>query len=171
MRIVIFGNSGSGKSTLAKHYAEIPGVIHLDLDTLAWKEDEFGVRESIKVSKNRIESFTTGNEKWVIEGCYASLLPIAMAKATEIIFLDPGVDACLENCRARPWERHKYSSQEEQDNHLEMLLDWVTTYKSRTDEFSYLEHKSLFEAFERTKQRIGSNGEAQRRASEVKVTI
>ena len=167
MRIVIFGNSGSGKSTLAKRYASIPGVIHLDLDTVAWKENEVGVREAIEESENRIEAFIAANENWVIEGCYSSLLPVALRNASESVFLNPGIDACLKNCQSRPWESHKYRSEDEQDRNLEMLLEWVSTYRSRRDEFSWFHHKRLFDSFEGKKQEILSNTEAQQRGRDV----
>ena len=167
MRIVIFGNSGSGKSTLAKRYAAISGVIHLDLDTVAWKENQIGVRESIEESESRIDLFVAENENWVIEGCYSSLLPIALKHASEIVFLNPGMDACLENCRSRPWESHKYQSKDEQDRNLEMLLDWVSTYQSRKDEFSWSDHKRLFDSFEGKKLEILSNTETREKGRNV----
>jgi adenylate kinase family enzyme len=167
MRIVIFGNSGSGKSTLAKQYATLPGVVHLDLDTLAWKVDEPGVREDLNKSKQLIDTFTSANTNWVIEGCYASLILLAANKASEIIFLNPGIKACQSNCRARPWEPHKYKSKEDQDKNLEMLLAWVADYESRTDEFSLAAHKAIFENFNGNKEEITSNNEAQKKAIEI----
>lgn len=143
MRLLIFGNSGSGKSTLARQYSRIPGVAHLDLDKVAWELEDPTVRKKIELSREQIVAFTKSNEKWVIEGCYSSLISMVLDEADEIIFLNPGIETCLRNCRTRPWEPHKYRSKEDQDKNLELLLSWVSSYDSRTDEFSLSEHRAL----------------------------
>ena len=132
--VVIFGNSGSGKTTLARHLAKEHKLQHLDLDDIAWESP--GVRRDIAESVEALRSFITEHDEWVIEGSYGSLITEASNAATELIFLNPGVETCQENCRARPWESHKYPSKEAQDKNLEMLLNWVADYETRTDEFS-----------------------------------
>lgn len=123
-RIVIFGNSGSGKSTYAKDQSAILDCSHMDLDTVAWDSGaETPTRRSLEVSRLDILTFINSECSWVVEGCYADLLEIAMVHATEIIFLNPGTEACVENARNRPWEPHKYSSREAQDANLGMLID------------------------------------------------
>ena len=160
-RILIFGNSGSGKSTLAKALGELPGMMYLDLDTVAWKPDQPGVREDEAVSKETLDTFAGSSENWVAEGCYSGLVSYLVPMATEMVFLNPGVKVCVENCRARPWEAHKYASKEEQDKNLEMLIDWVRDYEVRTDEFSLAAHRSLFDSFEGKKHELRSNNEAE----------
>lgn len=156
-RVVIFGNSGSGKSTLARHLAKEHQLQHLDLDEIAWESP--AVRRDIAESIEALQSFAAEHAEWVIEGCYGSLITEAASAATEIIFLNPGVETCQENCRSRPWERHKYQSKEEQDSNLEMLLNWVADYETRTDEFSLSAHRRIFDAYPGTKRELLSNGE------------
>ncbi|MDH5639361.1 MAG: AAA family ATPase [Nitrospinota bacterium] len=146
-KIVIFGNSGSGKSTLAKRLSERHKLRHLDLDILAWEKDRPMKRRSLKESSSEIETFMRSNHSWVIDGCYSSLLQIAMSECGEIIFLNPGEEVCLSNCNNRPWEPHKYASPEAQNDNLEMLLNWVRQYSKRTDEFSLESHQALFNGF------------------------
>jgi adenylate kinase family enzyme len=165
-RIVIFGNSGSGKSTLAKALAELYQVPHLDLDVIAWKADEPGVRAAHEDSLRELMSFIRASDSWIIEGCYSVLLGEAARYCTKMIFLNPGVEACVENCRRRPWEPHKYPSREAQDANLQMLLDWVREYESRGDEFSLSEHRKLFVAHEGKKVEYRSNEEAFKRLTE-----
>lgn len=162
-RIVVFGNSGSGKSTLAKALATLYQVPHLDLDVIAWKADQPGVRASHEESLRELMYFMNRGDYWVIEGCYSELLKEAARHCTEMIFLNPGVEVCVENCRARPWEPHKYPNRESQDANLMMLLGWVREYEVREDEFSLLEHRKLFDAHVGKKVEYKSNDEASKR--------
>ena len=146
-RVVIFGNAGSGKSTLAKDFAGKFKLPHLDLDSLAWQESDPPARKSLKDSASKIDQYLKENQQWVIEGCYADLLALVMNKANEIIFLNPDVATCVNNCRNRPWEPHKYQSMEAQNSKLGMLIDWVKQYPVRTDEFSLVAHQKLFNDF------------------------
>jgi adenylate kinase family enzyme len=144
-RILIFGNSGSGKSTMARALAREHGLAHLDLDSLAW--DGPGLRRSREDSVRAIRAFVDTHPAWVVEGCYADLLEAALPFASEVRFLNPGVEACLANCRARPWEPEKYPSKEAQDAMLDFLLRWVAEYDMRGDEYSLARHRELFERF------------------------
>lgn len=163
-RIIIFGNSGSGKSTLAKALASHFQAPHLDLDVVAWKADQPGVRAAHEESRRELMRFIEGSEGWVIEGCYSGLLKEAAAYCTEMIFLNPGIEACVQNCRVRPWESHKYASREAQDANLQMLLGWVREYETRGDEFSLREHRKLFDEHEGKKVEYRSNEETLKRA-------
>jgi adenylate kinase family enzyme len=144
-RIVIIGNSGSGKSTMAQRLAAEHSLPHLDLDTLAWSAT--AVRRPLEESATLLSAFVDAHPEWVIEGCYASLLERALRFASELRFLNPGVEACVENCRRRPWEPHKYASKEEQDARLDFLLSWVRDYGVRDDEYSLAAHRQLFDRF------------------------
>ncbi|GIU17220.1 MULTISPECIES: AAA family ATPase [unclassified Shewanella] len=156
-RIVIFGNSGSGKSTLAKQLSEKHGLAHLDLDLIAWLPQMPPKRKPIQESAVEIERFALKNNNWVIEGCYSDLLQLAMSQASEIIFLNLSVDACIAHTRKRPWEPHKYASKQAQDNNLDMLLEWIEQYESRQDTFSLSAHQLLFTQFNGKKTMINSN--------------
>ena len=153
-RIVVFGNSGSGKTTLARVLTSQYTLAHLDLDSLAW--DSPGVRRSLAESGSTIRDFIHEHSEWVIEGFYADLLEQVLPYASEVRFLNPGVEACIANCRARPWEPEKYPSKEAQDQKLDFLLDWVREYESRTDEYSLARHRELFDGFRGPKVELSS---------------
>jgi adenylate kinase family enzyme len=165
IRIVVFGNSGSGKSTLAKALSSLHRAEHLDLDLVAWETEQPGVRRDFAESRAELLGFIEQAENWVIEGCYGGLLKEAGNHCTELIFLNPGVEACVENCLARPWEAHKYPTPEAQDKNLEMLIAWVREYETREDEFSLREHRQLFDSHEGRKVEYRLNREAQERVN------
>jgi len=156
-KIVIFGNSGSGKSTLAKRYSAKYNLPHLDLDTLAWQNSMPPERRKVEESTIDIKKFLNKNSKWVIEGCYSDLLDVVTKEASKIVFLNPGIEACIINCKKRPWEPHKYDSIEEQNKNLEMLINWVRDYNIRNDEFSFQSHNKLYEEFSGEKEQFTSN--------------
>jgi adenylate kinase family enzyme len=156
-KILIFVNSGSGKSTLAAKISAADNIAHLDLDLLAWLPVVPPERESLVVSREKIEAFTSKNKSWVIEGCYTDLLEIVCSKVTEIIYLKLPVELCIENARKRPWEPHKYATKKAQDDNLSMLIEWITQYTKRDDEFSYKSHIKLYESFIGKKSMIKHN--------------
>jgi adenylate kinase family enzyme len=146
-RYVVVGNSGSGKSTLARRLARSGDRVHLDLDTLAWEPGMPPRRRPVADSAREVASFTGANDHWVIEGCYADLLETALGRCTRLLFLNPGIEACVANARVRPWEPHKYPTQEAQDANLEMLIGWIRDYETRRDTFSLAAHRALFDGF------------------------
>jgi SAM-dependent methyltransferase len=153
-RILVVGNSGSGKTTLAGALARAEGLAHLDLDTLAWLPTDPPTRRALDDSAAEIRRFTTRHDAWVVEGCYADLAGVLAADATELIFLNPGVEACVRQCRARPWEPHKYATREAQDANLAMLIAWVRSYPSRADACSLDAHRALYDAFAGSKREV-----------------
>lgn len=91
-RIAIIGCGGSGKSHLARELAAALGVTPLHLDTLYYDtdwnplpKDEFAALQRDLVTAPR----------WVIDGNYASSLPIRLAAADTVIFLDLPASICL----------------------------------------------------------------------------
>ncbi|WNC68645.1 AAA family ATPase [Thalassotalea nanhaiensis] len=156
-KILIFGNSASGKSTLAKKLSIKNNVAHLDLDTIAWQATSPPTRTPISESENQINDFIDINDNWVIEGCYSDLLQLVLVKADEVIFLNLPVEDCIKNAKARPWEPHKYDSQEAQDANLEMLINWISQYSKREDDFSQKAHLKLFNAFSGKKEMHTTN--------------
>ena len=146
-RLVLLGNSGSGKSTLADRLAHATHSPRLDLDTLAWEPGSPPRRRPLADSVTAIEAFTASGEAWVIEGCYADLLAAVLPRCTRLVFLNPGIEACVANARSRPWEPHKYPSRAAQDANLEMLVGWIREYVRRGDEFSLTAHRALFDRF------------------------
>ena len=154
MRIVILGNSGSGKSTLAHRLAAPGQTPVLDLDTIVWEPGQIAVPRPPEAVHADLDRFCAEHAAWIVEGCYSALAERLLARSPELIFLNPGVEACVANCRARPWEPHKYASKEAQDEKLEFLLAWVSDYYHRTDGASLARHRAIFDGYEGPKREL-----------------
>ncbi len=120
----------------------------LDLDSIAWQP---GVTPptlcSAADAAAEVRAFCDAHEHWAVEGCYTSLIEATLAYSPLLVFLEPGVETCLTHCRARPWEPHKYDSQQQQDANLDFLLEWVRAYYTRTGELSLAGHQALYDAY------------------------
>ena len=160
MRVLVFGNSGSGKSTYAHALAARERIPHLDLDTIVWEPGRIAVVRAADAIRASLDAFVAANPNWVIEGCYGELVEAAAATATELVFLNPGLQACLANNAGRPWEPHKYASLEQQNSMLANLQAWVADYYQRTDHWSYAAHRRIFDEYRgpKTEHTAGTAG-------------
>ncbi|MBX3356385.1 MAG: AAA family ATPase [Phycisphaeraceae bacterium] len=152
MRVIILGNAGAGKSTLAQRLAATAAAARLSLDEVAFHggTQRRAVRESVDAAKRWIAL----HDRWVIEGCYADLIEPLLDFCDELIFLNPGVAACVAHCRARPWEPEKFRSRQEQNAQLDFLIDWVRSYEERTDEYGLARHRALYDSYPGRKREI-----------------
>jgi len=146
MKVLVFGNSGSGKSSYARALAGLHALEHLDLDTIVWEPGQVAVQRPADVIATALQAFIADHRQWVIEGCYGELVQAAAAHCDELVFLNPGVEACLANNARRPWEPRKYASREQQDAMLGNLQAWVADYCHRNDAWSYRHHRCIFDA-------------------------
>lgn len=149
-RIVIMGNSGSGKTTFARRLAAERALPALCLDAIAFENGP--IRRPLEESVAALERFMTEHPGWIVEGCYGDLIEAALPRADELLFPNPGTDACIQHCRSRPFEPDKFATPEDQQAMLEPLIAWVREYDTRTDEFGLARHRAIFESFPGTKR-------------------
>lgn len=159
MRVAILGNSGSGKSTLARTLASPAAVPVLDLDTIAWLPTDPPTRSDDHAARMRVLDFCA-SPGWIVEGCYAGLVEVALSFDPVLLFLDPGAETCVAHCLGREWEPHKYASKAEQDANLPMLVDWVRGYYTRDGELSAIGHRDCFARYAGPKFHLRSDEEA-----------
>jgi adenylate kinase family enzyme len=91
-RIAIVGCAGSGKSRLARVLGARFGITPVHLDALYYDKDWKPLDQETFASLQR-ELVTA--PRWIIDGNYASTLPIRLAAADTVIFLDLPGWACL----------------------------------------------------------------------------
>jgi adenylate kinase family enzyme len=97
-RIAIIGCGGSGKSVLARQLGAMLGVTPIHLDTLYYDRDwNPRPREEFAAVQRELVSM----KRWVIDGNYASTLPIRLAAADTVIFLDLPAWSCLRGIAQR----------------------------------------------------------------------
>lgn len=145
MRIILLGNAGAGKSTMAESLVRDRDVPRLSLDEIAWAGGP--VRRPLADTLVDLRALIDRHEEWIIEGCYGDLVEAALPHCTELRFLDPGVDVCVEHCLRRPWEPSKFPSLQEQNAMLNVLLEWVRRYETRDDEYGRKRHRQIFDSF------------------------
>lgn len=150
MRVILLGNAGAGKSTLARKLLARQPAARLSLDEVAFAGGI--VRRPLEDSVADVRRFMAANEHWIIEGCYADIIEPILAECEELILLNPGVEACVAHCHARPWEPEKFASRAEQDENLANLIAWVRAYETRDDEYGLRRHRALFDGFAGRKQ-------------------
>jgi adenylate kinase family enzyme len=157
MKVIILGNAGAGKSTLARKLIASQPAARLSLDEVAFQGGT--ERRPIQESIDDVKRWISEKESWIIEGCYADILEPVLAYGDELIFLNPGVDACIAHCRSRPWELEKFSSHQEQEENLDNLIQWVRSYETRADEYGLSRHRELYQSFCGKKRELSHPGE------------
>jgi adenylate kinase family enzyme len=91
-RIVVIGCGGSGKSVIARTLGDALGLPIVHLDGLYYDE-EWNTLTPDDFAHSQYE--VVAKPHWIIDGNYASTLPIRLAAADTVIFLDLGAATCL----------------------------------------------------------------------------
>lgn len=154
VRFILLGNAGAGKSTMARRLIGRSRIPRLSLDEIAWGVGT--ARRPLSESLEQLGRFLADNDQWIVEGCYSDLVEAALPNCTELHFLNPGVDVCVEHCRRRPWEPGKFGSAAEQNAMLDQLIAWVREYDTRDDEYGLKRHRKIFDDFTGAKREYAS---------------
>ncbi len=82
----VVGVSGSGKSRFGRALAERAGVPFVELDSIRHQP---GWTELPTTSSVRGVAEATAADAWVVDGNYEEVRPIVVARATDVVWIDP----------------------------------------------------------------------------------
>lgn len=100
-RVLVIGSPGAGKSTLSHALAARTGLPLFHLDKLFWlpgwveRDRDEGRAELAKV---------LAGERWIIDGNYGSTMPMRVARADTVVWLDYPTWLCLGRVFKRWWQ-------------------------------------------------------------------
>lgn len=99
-KIAVIGCGGSGKTHLANQLATL---LHLPLTHLdaIYYDAEWNPRPAEEFAM--LQEKLVAEPRWLIEGNYAGSLPIRLARADTVIFLDLPALTCLAGILQRRW--------------------------------------------------------------------
>jgi adenylate kinase family enzyme len=139
-RTLIIGNAGSGKSTLAAKLAARAGCAHIRLDDIYWIDQALLRKRGAADARQLLQALAV-EPSWVIEGVFGWLAEIAIARATELIWLD----LLWIECQAGLLARGTLAGQSAAE--FADLLAWSQQYWMRESSSSHGAHRALFDAF------------------------
>lgn len=99
-RVLIIGSPGAGKSTLARRLAARLSLPLFHLDRMHWLP---GWIERDRAEGRAELAGVLAQDRWIIDGNYGSLLPMRLARADSVVWLDYPTGLCLRRVLARWW--------------------------------------------------------------------
>jgi adenylate kinase family enzyme len=102
-RIAIVGCGGSGKTRLARSLGSLLGITPAHLDALYYDADWKPLDSETFAALQRD---LVAAPRWIIDGNYASTLPVRLRAADTVIFLDLPARACLRGIAQRRIRHH-----------------------------------------------------------------
>ena len=91
-RVLVIGAGGSGKTHVARRLARVIGVEPLHLDAAYYgPEWEIAPPEEFDLFQRR----AVEGDRWVMDGNYASTLPLRLPRADTVVWLDPHPLVCV----------------------------------------------------------------------------
>jgi adenylate kinase family enzyme len=146
-----------GKTWLGDQLSSRLSLPLVRLDDVYWA-GTYGAEGRPKDEVFRDVHDRASKDAWVMEGVYGWLLPAALPRATEFVFIDLPVAECLTNLRSRGNQGGGSQAS------FQTMLDWVSEYPNRSNSNSRLTHQRLWDQFVGKKDLLTSREELDRYA-------
>ena len=143
-RINVIGTSCAGKTTFAAKLAAAIRAPHVELDLLHWEPGWVEVSDAIFTSG---VAAATAGERWVLDGNYAVMRPIAWPLVDAVIWLDYSFPRVLWRAvtrtlgrvlRHEPCSNGNYETFRQQCSRDSIVLWVIRTHHSRRRDFRRL---------------------------------
>ncbi len=141
----MIGCPGSGKSTFSRELSQITGIPLFHLDMLYWNEDKTTVEKPVFLQRL---SHILRQDRWIIDGNYASTMELRLEKCDTVFFLDYPVDVCLQGVaerRGKPRSDMPWIETEEDRDFIRFIKDFQS--QSRPEIMQLLSkypHKNIY---------------------------
>lgn len=99
-RVLVIGSPGAGKSTLSHELAARTGLPLFHLDRLFWLPG--WVERDRDEGRAELAEVLAGG-RWIIDGNYGSTMPMRVARADTVVWLDYPTGLCLARVFRRWW--------------------------------------------------------------------
>ncbi|MBS0483186.1 MAG: topology modulation protein [Proteobacteria bacterium] len=100
-RVLVIGSPGAGKSVWARALSDRTGLPIHHLDQMHWLS---GWRERDPADERRLLNEVLAQPAWIIDGNYGSTLPLRIARADTVVWLDYPAVLCLGRVIKRWWQ-------------------------------------------------------------------
>ena len=134
-RILVLGCAGSGKSTLSKRLSAILGIEVIHLDAYYWKDWKEADSDEFAAFVQK----TAAKESWIIDGNYRKTLPVRLAAADSVIFLDFPTSTCIMSVIKRTLKNYGKEREDMGKGCHERFdlsfLRWVLTFRRKNRRF------------------------------------
>ena len=128
-KVIVIGCPGSGKSTFSVALQKITNIPLCHLDMLYWNADRTTVEKEVFLERLLK---TLENDKWIIDGNYASTMELRMECCDTVIFLDYPLDVCLNGIRERKGKPRGDMPWIESDEDDAEFIEFIKNFNSQS---------------------------------------
>jgi adenylate kinase family enzyme len=131
-RILVIGSGGSGKTTLSKEIAVRTGLPVIHLDRLFWRP---GWIPTPDAEWDAVIEDLARRDVWIMDGNYGRTLPLRLATADTVLFLDAHPLTSLWRILKRRWKNRGRTRDDVAPGCPEQMnwefVHWVLTFRTR----------------------------------------